>query len=252
MSAWLGVSPLIGAGSLDGFAIGALASGACFLAIAAPRRARRRRAFALSEDPPFGSGSPDGWLCEHVMAAEAFPADAERLVEPDMPDVQPDGAERMGEEGRAETMAVADQAGDGPDQAFPASRGGRTAGSHRSRHRRLGGSIPGSEAPRRRFGGASALRKAAWPDNPLPAGTSRHAAFPDSAPCDDEVLGGARRSPELAFPDGTFGSSRRPEVRGLPRHAAPGISLSSRLSAGMSTLMTSLSATRAMLGGAHG
>jgi hypothetical protein len=283
MSAWLGVSPLIGAGSLDGFAIGALASGACFLAIAAPRRARKRREVALSEDPAFGSDAHDGWLCEHVMAAEAFPADAERLAQPDISGVQPPGhagrigaaddAARIGATGPEGvglvTTTSAGQAGQGLGhvydglsgttapgqslgQAFLASGSGRTSGSYRSRHRRLERSTPGSAAPRRRFGGASALRKAAWPDNLVPAGTSQHTAFPDSAPDDDESRGGAHHPPELAFPDGTFGSSKRPEVRSLPRHAAPGISLSSRLSAGMNTLMTSLSATRAMLGGAHG
>jgi hypothetical protein len=248
MSAWLGVSPLIGAGSLDGFAIGALASGACFLAIAAPRRAHRRRALALDEGAAIGSGSHDGWLCEHVMAAEAFPADAERLVSPDRSDVHPDETGSTGAEGRAGRTGTA---GESLRRAFLASRGGRTSGSYRSRHRRLGGSVPGGATSGRKFAGASALRKAAWPDNPLPAGTSRHAAPPESAPHDDESRGSVRPA-ELAFPDGTFGNSRRPEVRNLPRHAAPGISLSSRLGAGMGTLMTSLSATRAMLGGAHG
>lgn len=41
MSAWASAAPAIGTGSLDGFAIGALMSGACALAITAPRRARR-------------------------------------------------------------------------------------------------------------------------------------------------------------------------------------------------------------------
>jgi len=44
MSLWVGISPLIGAGSLEGFAVGATVSGAFFLAITAPRRLRRRRA----------------------------------------------------------------------------------------------------------------------------------------------------------------------------------------------------------------
>jgi hypothetical protein len=266
MSAWLGVSPLIGAGSLDGFAIGALASGACFLAIAAPRRARKRRAVALGDGLASGPGPGDGWLCEHVRAAEAFPAEAERLVEPDMSDVDPNqpghGLGETPPAGQAcDGPGLTAPAGDACDglggttapgtspgwriargrglgrvgQAFLASRGDRTSGSYRSRHRRLGGSIRGSTEPRRRFGGASA-----------------RAAFPDSGPYDDELLGSAARPPELAFPDGTFGSSKRPQVRSLPRHAAPGVSLSSRLSTGVSTVITGLSATRAMLGGAQG
>jgi hypothetical protein len=56
----------------------------------------------------------------------------------------------------------------------------------------------------------------------------------------------------MAFPDDTFWAAKRPEVRNLPRHAAPGTSLSKRLSTRMSSLMTSLAATRALMGGAHG
>src|SRR5260221_375124 len=44
MSTWAGVAPAIGTGSLDGFAIGALMSGACVLGITAPRRVQARAA----------------------------------------------------------------------------------------------------------------------------------------------------------------------------------------------------------------
>jgi hypothetical protein len=44
MSTWVGMAPVIGSSSLDGFAIGALMSGACALAITAPRRAQARQA----------------------------------------------------------------------------------------------------------------------------------------------------------------------------------------------------------------
>jgi len=288
MNAWVGVAPLIGAGSLDGFAIGALATGACFLAITAPRRARKRHALALSDGHVLGSRPHDGlraeWLCEHVMAAEAFPVNGERLAQPDIPDLQhlgqagtagtagqagqgpgqaftagqagqgPGEAFTAGQAGQGPGEAfTAGQAGQGPGQTFPAAGNGRAAGSHRSRHRRLGDSLPGSASPRRRFSGrASAPRRAAWADDLLPAATSRHAAFPDSALPGGESRGGAHRLPELAFPDDTFGDSKRPEVRRLPRHAAPGISLSGRLSTRMSSLMTSLTATRALIGGVHG
>ena len=43
MSTWVGMGPVIGPGSLDGFAIGVMMSGACFLAVMAPRRARAGR-----------------------------------------------------------------------------------------------------------------------------------------------------------------------------------------------------------------
>src|SRR5260221_14619091 len=67
MSTWAGVAPAIGTGSLDGFAIGALMSGACVLGITAPRRAQARhvpRARAGAVGAERGGG-----LCEHVMGA---------------------------------------------------------------------------------------------------------------------------------------------------------------------------------------
>jgi hypothetical protein len=292
MSAWVGVAPLIGAGSLDGFAIGAMASGAFFLAITALRRGRKRYALAVSDGP----GPRDGWLCEHVMAAEAFPAYAERLAQPDIPGLQPRGQEGMvgaasqaamlssgvaqgggvdsvGQEGLPSPVGQEglpspvgqdlsfdslDQAGPDLRPMFPTGRDRRTGGSHRSRHRRLGDPIPGSASPGRGStggagaGGAGAPRGAASPEDLLPAGTSRHAAFPDSALHDSASPGSAHRLPELVFPDDTFGASKRPEVRRLPRHAAPGTSLTRRLSTGMRSLATSLTATRALIGGAHG
>jgi hypothetical protein len=263
MSTWVGVAPLIGAGSLDGFAIGALASGAFFLAITASRRGRKRRAFALSGR----SGPHEEWLCEHVMAAEAFPACAERLVPGDTPDLQHQGqgsgtgvADQDGRVGPAaqagESPArrfLAGTAGHGRGWTFPAGRGGRAARSYHSRHRRLGDPIPGSASPGRwSVGGGGVPREAAAsPDDLLPAGTSRHAAFPDSA-LHGASRGGVHRPPELAFPDDTFGTSGRPEVRRLPRHAAPGTGLSRKLGTRMSSLMASRTATRALIGGAHG
>jgi hypothetical protein len=286
MSAWVGVAPLIGAGSLDGFAIGALASGACFLAITALRRGRKRYGLALSD----GRGPKEGWLCEHVMAAEAFPAYAERLAQPYIPD----RLESEGEDNRADAAGPDDrldganhdgrddpasQEDDGLDWMSPASQAGavghergwtflasgdgRAAGSHRSRHRRLSDPIPGSASRKRRsFGGRGAPREAASHDDLLPAGTSRHAAFPDGALHGGALhggalrggalRGGAHRPPELVFPDDTFETSRRSDVRRLPRHAAPATGLSSRLSARMSSVMSSLTATRLLTGGAHG
>jgi hypothetical protein len=217
MSTWVGIAPLIGAGSLDGFAIGALASGACFMAITAPRRARKRQAAAAADGRP--AAGQDGWLCEHVVAAEAFPADDDLVVLP-------------------EPFEVPDA---GP--ASPAGRGGRPAGG---RHR-LGDPVPGGLLADQ---GSADIAPVAFPGGPLPAGTSRHAAFPEGA-----FSGGASRGahrdgglPDVAFPDGAPGNEKRPEARRLPRHAAPGISLSSR----MSNLMTGRIASRALIGGAHG
>ena len=69
MSTWVSAAPVIGAGSLDGFAIGALMTGACALAITAPRHTRGRKAPSARDGAL--AAEEGGWLCEHVMAAEA-------------------------------------------------------------------------------------------------------------------------------------------------------------------------------------
>jgi hypothetical protein len=226
MSTWAGIAPLIGAGSLDGFAIGALASGACFMAITAPRRARKRRAAPAAADYSDAlSAARRDWLRDDIIITEtdAFPANAERLWLPDTPDV---------------------------GQPFAPARDNRENRSAAGRHR-LGDPIP---EPPDKVSGREAMEDGAAPveavlsDMPLPAGTSRHTAFPEG------VLPGASRGahrdavlPDLAFPDGTFGTSRRAESRRLPRHAAPGTTLIGKLS----TLMAGLIASRALIGGTH-
>src|SRR5258708_11405514 len=67
MSTWVSAAPVIGTGSLDGFAFGALMTGACALAITGPRRARRSSA---ARDGADRAAERSGWLCEHVMTAE--------------------------------------------------------------------------------------------------------------------------------------------------------------------------------------
>src|SRR5215469_1497601 len=82
MSAWASAAPVIGTGSLDGFAAGALMSVVCAMAITTPRRARR---------PPAARGGAqaaerNGWLCQHAeavglgLAAEAAVAEAASAV----------------------------------------------------------------------------------------------------------------------------------------------------------------------------
>src|SRR5260370_21344484 len=92
MSTWAGVAPAIGTGSLDGFAIGALMSGACVLGITAPRRAQARHVPRARAGAVVAERS--GWLCEHVMAAEvaraggsaeALRAWAERVARAEQP-----------------------------------------------------------------------------------------------------------------------------------------------------------------------
>src|SRR5260221_10127417 len=67
MSTWVSAAPVIGTGSLDGFAFGALMTGACALAITGPRRARRSSA---ARDGAARAAERSGWLCEHVMAVQ--------------------------------------------------------------------------------------------------------------------------------------------------------------------------------------
>src|SRR5260370_35468969 len=108
MSTWAGVAPAIGTGSLDGFAIGALMSGACVLGITAPRRAQARHVPRARAGAVVAERS--GWLCEHVMAAEvagtgvsaeAFGAGAERLGRPEEPAALGDSPAARGREGVA-------------------------------------------------------------------------------------------------------------------------------------------------------
>lgn len=269
MSTWAGVTPLIGAGSLDGFAVGALMSGACSLAIVAPRRGRRRQVAAACHGLALPVGRPEK-LGQHVKPADVLGAGPERTAQ---------GAE-LGT----------------TDVSFLASRGSGPSGGYRSRHR-LGDPIPSRDgasrdgASRDRMsrdgtGPASAPRtsepgtavpgavepRSAEPGAVVPGvvvprvvvpgavvprivvpppRTSRRAAIPDSAFSGHERSGDGAHPhpefPELAFPDGTFGTSKRPEGR-RPRHAAPAVGFSSK----MTTWMTSLVPARAVASGVHG
>ena len=217
MSLWVGISPLIGAGSLEGFAVGATVSGAFFLVITAPRRMRRRQAAVAgtrggpastssAEIGSVGTGALDVGLCgaeaglcgteAGLCGTEAFRPEAERVAQP--------------------------QPGAQDDASWTSPTGqDRRAAAYRSRHR-LGDPIPGRVA----HGGASAdrtRRSIAFP----------HSTFPGWASRDDAQLGTAFpdvASPDVAFPDGTFRSARRPEVRRLPRHAAPTVSFGTKVS----------------------
>jgi len=267
---------VIGTGSLDGFAIGSLMSGACALAITAPRRARRPSAAAAEvvwggvaaeavRIEAAGTGlaaaevaGPEatveavetartGRACTGLagagLADESFGAEAERLARPD--DV---GAKRTG--------------------CSAGGQYGRAAGRYRRRHRR-GDPIPFG-APRDGVFPGSTLEQSAFPgiplQSPFPGGAVRSNAFADRAfprtAFADSVLprmgSASRRSrrdahPDLEFSDAElalvpFASPRRPEARRPPRHAAPSIGLRSRIS----SRMTGLFATRALVSGARG
>src|SRR4030081_3091665 len=144
MSTWVGMAPVIGSSSLDGFAIGALMSGACALAITAPRRAQARQA-PTARDGSAPVAERSGWLCEHVMAAEAiWPVAAAEAFEAGMA-AEANGSVVAVEAGGAgaERLARPDELGAlGPGRSA-VGREGRSG--YRSRHRLRG--PPSRRAP---------------------------------------------------------------------------------------------------------
>jgi hypothetical protein len=236
MSAWASASPVIGTGSLDGIAIGSLMSGACALAITAPRRARRPSAARGGVQ----AADRNGWLCEHVMAAEAVgfglaaqvamavaSAAAAKAVRIEAAGTGLAAAEVAGPEATAEAvetartgMACTGMAGAGlADESFGAEaerlarpeevgakrtgcsaggQDGRAPGGYRSRHRR-GDPIPFG-APR---------------DGVSPGSTSEQSAFPGIVALQSPFPGGAVRSnafADSAFPRSAFADSVLPRT----------------------------------------
>jgi hypothetical protein len=273
MSTWVGISSLVGADSLDGFAVGVMASGALFLAMTAPRRVRRWRAAAAStrgvpastsvaEAGSFGAdagapaaGSPGaagldpgsldagslgaGSFGTAVFEGEAFgsgPAvfGAEPAVFGSEPAVFGADVEVLVSEPdvfEAETEAFEAQAGQAvqpvPEaQVVSSGSSGPGRATYRSRHR-LGAAIASASLP------GETARDGAEPDAP----------FPDVAFCDVPDVAFADAAPS----DGMASSSKRPEVRRLPRHAAPTVSFGTKMSG---RVMGLFAARRPVTGGA--
>ena len=329
MSTWVGMGPVIGPGSLDGFAVGVMMSGAFFLALTASRRSRRRPAVAagttdmltagrdwlsrrprvprLSRAPRVSEipGQPGVPRVPEVSGAKTFGADA---LEPGAFEAgafgpSPFGAGPFGP--GAERLAQPEEPGAYSDTGWHLTIGddGRAAGGHRSRHR-LNEPLPGTTSPdrtprggtSRESGHGGGFPDSAFPDSALPDDVFPETGFPDvefpgEEPPDAEWLdplpgmpprdagrlepppdraprdrgrreppfpdwasredrpfpGGASRDrgrpdvelPDVAFPDGTFGTSKRPEARRLPRHAAPAVGLGSKVSHWMTGLFAS-------------
>jgi hypothetical protein len=220
MSTWVGMGPVIGPGSLDGFAIGVMMSGVCFLAVMAPRRARRRQAVAGGTEGML-TGGPREWLSRRprvprisrasrvsgipqvsavsgipeVSGARAFDAG---VLEPGAfeagafgrgpfgPGPFTAGAERLARPGEPGALNDADSAPSVGDE-------GRAAGGHRSRHR-LNGPLRGRMSPDRTPGGGTSREGGprggvALGDVPRSGGGFPDSAFPESA------------SPDSGFPD---------------------------------------------------
>jgi hypothetical protein len=219
MSTWVGMGPVIGPGSLDGFAIGVMMSGACFLAITVPRRARRRQAVAAGAAGMLAAGprawlpgrarapraSRDGGVCE----ARAFDSGA---LEPGAFEA---GAFGPGPFGAgpfapgAERLARPDETSSLNEIAWAGSVADddRTAGGRRNRHR-LNEPLPGTTSPDRTPRGGTA-----------PGGGPRGGAVPGGAPRASSAF------PDSAFPDSAFPESALPESElpdcGFPDVAFP-------------------------------
>jgi hypothetical protein len=202
------------------------------------------------------AGAFDAGLC----GVEAFGAEAERVAHPGaqdeaervarpQPGAQDDQPQPGAQGDQPQPGAQGDQPqpgaqGDQPQPAaqddaswtLPTGRDGRD-GAYRSRHR-LGDPIPGPAA-----GGGAPVgrtrRGGAFPPSAFPGWASRDDAQPDSLFPDVAFS-------DVAFPDGTFKSWRRPEVRRLPRHAAPAVSFGTKVSG----RITGLFAARPLAGGA--
>jgi hypothetical protein len=222
MSTWVGMGPMIGPGSLDGFAIGVMMSGAVFMAVTAQRRTRRRPAVAAGGSGMLAAG-PREWLSGRpfrrpglprisraprvseipqlsgASGARAFDADA---LEPGAFEAGAFGPSPFGAgpfAAGAERLARPDEPGAYSDTGWHLTVGddGRVAGGHRSRHR-LNEPLPGAMSP----------------DRAPRGGTSR-----DSGPRGRAVTGGTRRSsggfPDSAFPESAFPERELPET-GFP------------------------------------
>jgi hypothetical protein len=165
------VVPTLGARAIDGFAIGALMTAACFLAVTAPRRARR---FWRPRMP----GSRAGFFAwrrrdacgDRMMAAQSA------AVGQNWPDL-PRGADDRSAAGQP---GIGSDPDGGSDRSAGGTGEGDLPGGYRSRHRRTDGpgvwrpeprrSMPRHAAPPPGFGSMMASLLAAG----LPAGAMRH------------------------------------------------------------------------------
>ncbi len=231
MSTWVGMGPVIGPGSLDGFAVGVMMSGAVFLTLTAPRRARRRPAVAAGTTGMLTAGRD--WLSRRpgVPRIPRLPGSSRVGEIPKqsgvsgLPEVS--GARTLGagafepgafEAGAfgpspfgagpfapgAERLAQPDEPGSYSDTGWHLTVGddSQAAGGRRSRHR-LNEPLPGTTSPDRAPRGGTS-RDSGDRGSAAPGGTRRSSggfpdsAFPDSALPDDDAF------PDVRFPDVEF------------------------------------------------
>jgi hypothetical protein len=195
MNIWVAISPLIGRGSVEGFAAGVTLSGALFLAITVPRRSRRRQAAAVTRGVPVSRSSAEASVSSAEAGAfdlglygvGALRAEAERVVQ------LPPGAR--------------DEAG----WTSLTGRDGRPA-AYQSRHR-LGDPRPGGAFPPGAFPGW-ASRGHAQPEPPARDVTSTDVTFREGA-FRSARRSEVRRLPRHAAPTVRFGARVTGRVMGL-------------------------------------
>ena len=249
MSTWVGMGPVIGPGSLDGFAVGVMMSGAFFLALTAPRRARRRPAVAAGSTGMLTAGRD--WLSRRprvpriprLPGRPGSPRFRSSLGSPGFPRCPGPGhsarmrsslvRSRPVRSGRArsgagpfapgaERLAQPDEPGSYSDTGWHLTVGddSRAAGGRRSRHR-LNEPLPGTTSPDRAPRGGTS-RDSGHGGSGAPGGARRSSggfpdsAFPDSALPDDAF-------PETGFPDVEFpgeDTARRRVAGPASRHGA--------------------------------
>ena len=230
MSTWVGMGPVIGPGSLDGFAVGVMMSGAFFLALTAPRRARRRPAVAVGTTGMLTAGRD--WLSRRPRVpgiprlsgsprVSEIPEQSGVSGLPEVPGARTLGADAL-EPGAfeagafgpnpfgtgpfapgAERLAQPDEPGAYSDTGWHLTVGddGRAAGGHRSRHR-SNEPLPGTTSPDRTPRGGTS-RDSGHGSGAVPGGTRRSSGgFPDSAFPDDALPDDV--FPETGFPDVEF------------------------------------------------
>jgi hypothetical protein len=228
MSTWVGMGPVIGPGSLDGFAVGVMMSGAFFLALTAPRRARRRAAVAVGATGMLTAGRD--WLSRRPRVpgiprlsgsprVSEIPEQSGVSGLPEVPGARTLGADAL-EPGAfeagafgpspfgtgpfapgAERLAQPDEPGSYSDTGWHLTVGddSRAAGSRRNRHR-LNEPLPGATSP----------------DRAPRGGTSRDSGHGGGAP------GSTRRS-SGGFPDSTFPDSALPDDEAFPETGFPDV-----------------------------
>jgi hypothetical protein len=242
MSTWLGVGSVVGAGSLDGFAVGVMTAGAFFLAITAPRHAQRRQITVAGAPRHLGAG-PAGWLRRRATAPGprgrraaapgfrgsqsagafgvgrfepgAFEAGGFGLgpfenvtPEPDAPAAGAWGAEAFGAGAERLMQPHEVSARNEGGRALSAAAEGMDTGGYRHRHR-LGGPIPGSASPGRPPRGV--VRRSGPGSGAVPGGPVRGSEFPGGAFPEG-------RFPDSELGDGPFADGASPE-NGLPDNA---------------------------------